>query len=262
MKLALILFFSVFLVSSCARSYKLNSESKDAIGFKEPNGQYYIDTLYDNNVSSLNITITFKKETKMISGSYGCNTFSGAYQLKGSVLRIDDLIITEIDCPNKVSDFEVKYLKALRDVNRLTSNGNSITLFKGDHGLIIAAKEATNNLVEIEYSSLSRGASKLIKVNNYGISIISSRQPKPISKIYNKGEWSKLLELVNDINLDSLSSLEPPSKNHQFDGASMAHLKIIFKNKVYKTQTFDHGNPNDLLKPLVKEILSLAKNIE
>jgi hypothetical protein len=36
----------------------------------------------------------------------------------------------------------------------------------------------------------------------------------------------------------------------------------VYQGKEYQTQTFDHGNPFEEIQALVKEILSIAQNIE
>ena len=64
------------------------------------------------------------------------------------------------------------------------------------------------------------------------------------------------------IALGTISNLEAPSKNFQFDGAVLAKLTIVYDGVTYQTQPFDHGNPPKEIALLVKEILSISQNIE
>lgn len=114
----------------------------------------------------------------------------------------------------------------------------------------------------IEYSSSTRGAFQQIIVNNKTIAVTRNRDGDLITKTCSDKEWYNIIELFKKINIENLPNIEPPSKNHQFDGAAAAILLITKNNKAYESPTFDHGNPPKKIASLVKEILSIAENIE
>jgi hypothetical protein len=70
------------------------------------------------------------------------------------------------------------------------------------------------------------------------------------------------LELVGyfeTINLDSLATLKAPTQKRLHDGAAIANLKVVYKDKTYKTESFDHGFPPETIKILVTKINTFAK---
>ncbi|WP_396602822.1 hypothetical protein [Algibacter sp. R77976] len=116
--------------------------------------------------------------------------------------------------------------------------------------------------ISLEYTASSRNTYKLVLINKKTISLTTKRGRNPIVKYCNEENWNSIIKLLQPINVETISALEPPSKDHQFDGAAMARLKIIYDGNTYKTQSFDHGNAPEEIEALVKEILSIAENIE
>lgn len=127
-------------------------------------------------------------------------------------------------------------------------------------------KECTSNIeqesVTIEYMTSTRGSYYQVILKNETISINKQREGNPIIKAYPKGAWDTIIQEFKKVDIENLENFKVPSKNHQFDGAKIASLKITKNNKVYQSQNFDHGNPPTEIAALVKEILSIAKNIE
>lgn len=261
MKWILIL-FSTLAMKSCATSNTSNLQEKDTIVLTELNNTYHINTLNNKDVSAYKLVIEFNNETKQVSGFSGCNRFFGRYELEEEDLKFDAFGLTRMMCQGEVNGIENEFHKAIKKVNKITIEGDSISLLENNDALIVATKEAINNSITFEYSTSARGSYKSIKINDSGISISAKRSSKPVSKKYKKAHWNTLLDLVKNIDLEALSSLEPPSKDHQFDGAPLAHFKITKDNKTYEVASFDHGKPHPIIEPLVKEILSMSENIE
>ena len=65
-----------------------------------------------------------------ISGSAGCNTYFGTYEVSGSEFSISDLAVTEMWCmePEGVMDQEMDYLAALSSVATYEINRDTLTL--------------------------------------------------------------------------------------------------------------------------------------
>lgn len=114
----------------------------------------------------------------------------------------------------------------------------------------------------LEYAANSRAFHLNIKINKKLTLVLKSRNGESIQKNTSNSNWTIITGLVKKMDIQKLSSLEPPSKNHEFDGAHLAHLTISNGNAIYETQTFDHGNPPSEISELVKEMLSIAENIE
>lgn len=73
---------------------------------------------------------------------------------------------------------------------------------------------------------------------------------------------ANIQSLVKKIDLASLPNIEAPSMVYQYDSAPLARLFIIQQFNVYKSQSFDHGNPPNEIADLVKEMLSIEEKIE
>ena len=72
------------------------------------------------------ITAFFDSETKEISGSAGCNTYFGSYEVDGLSLTVaGPLAVTEMWCGEEAGEQERVYLEALQEaVNFKLTHGN------------------------------------------------------------------------------------------------------------------------------------------
>ena len=78
------------------------------------------------------ITATF--EDGKVSGSGGCNTYFGSYQVDGENITISELAITEMACmePEGVMDQESLIMEYLGDAQRFELQENRLMIFRGD----------------------------------------------------------------------------------------------------------------------------------
>jgi hypothetical protein len=73
-------------------------------------------------------------------------------------------------------------------------------------------------------------------------------------------EWSKTLELLNDITLEKFASFMAPTDMRHTDRKPYANLIVIQHNDTLRSNSFDHQHPPKELKTLVEHILSIAEN--
>jgi heat shock protein HslJ len=66
--------------------------------------------------------------TGNVSGSAGCNHYSGHYTSSGSTLRISSLISTQMACATKIMAQESVFLKALSSTRSYAVSGSTLTL--------------------------------------------------------------------------------------------------------------------------------------
>jgi len=95
----------------------------------------------------------------------------------------------------------------------------------------------------IEYSAMSRGIFKEIKIKKDSISVQKSRNAKPEIQPCNEELWGEIIGKIEHIDLESLENLEAPTGKRLYDGAAHATLKISVDGKTYSTSSFDHGFP-------------------
>ena len=76
-------------------------------------------------------TITLSFNDGEISGSAGCNTYGGAYQVDGSEISISQLYFTEMACmdPDGVMEQEQTYLGYLDEAYRFELSGDQLLLY-------------------------------------------------------------------------------------------------------------------------------------
>lgn len=117
-------------------------------------------------------------------------------------------------------------------------------------------KESEN--ISFEYEANTRGnyLKRLVKQDT--IFAVKTRGGLPMQKELSKSDWNSLLTLVSKVDVANIPNLKAPSEKRFYDGAMIAGLKIIYKDKTYETQNFDHGNPPAEIKDLVNKILEVS----
>ena len=113
----------------------------------------------------------------------------------------------------------------------------------------------------LEYTANTRGFYQKISIQNQMVTVFKDRSgnDKPVAtKILDK-DWKELVGYFETVELDSLSTLKAPTDKRFQDGAAIANLKIVSKDKTYETSAFDHGFPPEKIKKLVDKINSFVK---
>jgi len=112
----------------------------------------------------------------------------------------------------------------------------------------------------ITYEASTRGFYERTWVTSDSISFSTDRNLKEIVTSKCKSEdWNELMGFLNEVELESLPQLEPPTKMYQVDGAPMATLSIEKGDKIYETKVFDHGHPPKAISQLVNKVLSIKE---
>lgn len=117
-------------------------------------------------------------------------------------------------------------------------------------------KESEN--ISFEYEANTRGSYKKALVKQDTVYSITQRNGKPVEKTLSKSDWNSLLNLLSKVDATKISELKAPSEKRFYDGAMIAGLKIIYKDKTYESSNFDHGNPPAEIKDLVNKIIEVS----
>ncbi len=260
-----LMFFSIIVLRCCwgPTDYQfIQMQQNDNTILKVLDGTYRINTLNGEDVSSNKLYITFNDNTKQVSGFSGCNWFFGSYTLNNLSLKFGELGTTKMLCNEDANKLEIILLKAIGKANLVLFTENGFSFYDKKKLILSASKDMSYDSLKIEYSSISMGGYMQIIINKETVSKIVKRGSKPIVKVCKDGDWDNIIKALKPIDIDTISLLEAPSKAFQFDGAAMAHLKISYKDSIYETPPFDHGNPPEEIAELVKEILSISEIIE
>jgi hypothetical protein len=134
-----------------------------------------------------------------------------------------------------------------------------LTIFMSK-GCSEVVKEDFKN-TSIQYVANTRGSYQKITIQNQELLFSKNRNDEgngSKSKI-SDDDWKQLATLFSKIDLDKLNSYEAPSQKRFHDGAAMANLNIIHKEKEYQSLTFDNGNPPVEIADFVNKVTSLVK---
>ncbi len=120
-----------------------------------------------------------------------------------------------------------------------------------------------NKEISFAYETMTRGSRANYILTKDDIKVVRNLggETKASEKMTSK-DWDNLIEKMKEIDVANISKLKPPSDKRTFDGAAHAILTIKKGDEVYKTNSFDHGNPPSELKSLVKAILRLGETVE
>ncbi len=91
-------------------------------------------------IAGTTLTADFGVDT--VSGSSGCNTYSGPYTLTGTDLKVGPLASTRKACEQAIMDQEAQFLTALQTPTKVEPSGATVTLraANGETQVILAAK--------------------------------------------------------------------------------------------------------------------------
>jgi heat shock protein HslJ len=82
--------------------------------------------------------LNFDADRGSAGGNSGCNSFGGDYETLGSSIRFGDMIQTMMACEFEGRmDVERGFMDGLRNVNRFETQGNRLTLFRGNHMILV-----------------------------------------------------------------------------------------------------------------------------
>ena len=132
-----------------------------------------------------------------------------------------------------------------------------VTLIVGQ--TVISQEKLTD--LKLEYQAISRGSFEKMTLTKDVMFYSDDRGKKTTATVnLSEKQWDKVNRLVNQIKLKELPYLKAPSDKRKYDGAAHGQLKITFKDRVYESSGFDHGNPPLEIKNLVNYIISLSQS--
>lgn len=133
-----------------------------------------------------------------------------------------------------------------------------LTLFLAKGCGSTGLKKDSDN-ISIEYEALTRGAyNKIITKRDTVITIKDREMKNPIQRTLSNSDWNTILKLMSEINLETVANLKAPTKERFHDGAMMANITVIYRDKIYKSTTFDHGHPPKEIEKLVEKIIATS----
>jgi len=126
--------------------------------------------------------------------------------------------------------------------------------------MLVLSSCSSQNIVDkgiIKYEAITRGSFIEITSNLDSLVYKNTQESQKIK--LSKTQIKEIKTLFGKINLSELENLKPPSTKSYTDAALQATLKITVNNKIFTSQTFDHGNPPKELKALLEYLFSVVE---
>lgn len=263
----LVLLISVIVLKSCGSSQDVASAvNKTSMTNNETiSGSYALEYINTTNVSDYNLSLEFDSKTNKISGFAGCNRFFGTYSTDGNTISISELGATRMMCKDEANAIEHNMFQTIAKINKFELSNGTLSLKNDTSVLIIAnenmmSKSRQSDSINITYRASTRGFFETIWIEGNTLKFTNDRDLKEISSHNLSNEQlSELMSFYKDIDIESLPSLEPPSKTFQYDAAAMARLTIESNGKTYVSNGFDHGNPPKPIALFIDKLLSIKE---
>ncbi|WP_052172459.1 META domain-containing protein [Psychroserpens jangbogonensis] len=264
----LAILISMIILKSCGSSQDVASAANttDMITNETISGTYVLEQLDTTNVTD-ELTLEFDSKTNKVSGFAGCNRFFGTYTTDGNTISLSELGATRMMCEDEANKIELKMFQTLAKVNAYELTNGKLSL-KNDEDILITANEKMmsksrqGETINITYRASTRGFFEAIWIEGSVLKYTNDRNLIDIERRHLSDEQlSELMALYNDLDVESIPSLEPPSKTFQHDAAAMGVLKINVGETIYTSNGFDHGNPPKPIALFVDKVLSIKETM-
>lgn len=93
--------------------------------------------------------------TNKVSGSAGCNRYSGSYTVSGSSITLSSIASTMMACETPVMDQETIYLNALGEAKTYTVKGSQLSLFDSGGSTLAVYNAQTQDLSGTSWNVIS-----------------------------------------------------------------------------------------------------------
>lgn len=113
--------------------------------------------------------------------------------------------------------------------------------------------------ISFEYEALTRGNyKKVIVKQDTVITIMDKAMKDVVTKSIAREDWNSLLASLKKVDLDAIGTLKSPTEKRFYDGAYIANIKVITKDKTYQSSSFDHGYPPAEIKDIVEKVIAAS----
>jgi hypothetical protein len=127
-------------------------------------------------------------------------------------------------------------------------------------GLMASRCDGQNDVVRIEFTSLTRGYQKQVFMDHDSVKIIvdgRQEENKVVKRAMPEGSWNELMREIKNIDLAKVPGYKSPTNRRAFDGARHSSLKISDADGSEYAHSFDDTNPHADLKSLLNRILEI-----
>ena len=124
---------------------------------------------------------------------------------------------------------------------------------------LISCEELEVNQFEYTTTTMMGRTQLLVTQDSVVVDFNGRGEPTHFSRATKAQEWSGLMLSLKEVDLDKVASLEAPSNKRATDAAPFAYFEFTTKDSTYRSASFDHKNPNSMLKPCMDEIIKIQE---
>lgn len=215
------------------------------------------------------LTINFDAEAKSVNGFAGCNSFFGSFTTTENNLTFGAIGASKKYCEKKLNTLEYEILDALNSAITFSIEGSTLYLHSKDK-IVLKAEASHSEKTQtssdmsyhkaIVYQTSARGAFEYLSISKETITISEDRNLQKMAHYScSENDWEVLNNLIEQVDLETLHTLNVPSNLRMSDAAAEATLAIQIGDVQYMTPAFDHGNPPKEIETLVNKVLSVKE---
>lgn len=98
--------------------------------------------------------IEFNRDPKRVSGSSGCNRFSGTFEIHGSMVKFSRIAATKMACLDvEVQQVETTFLQLLETTTRFDVKGNTLRLYANHRLVLVFGERASTGSADLNGTS-------------------------------------------------------------------------------------------------------------
>lgn len=117
----------------------------------------------------------------------------------------------------------------------------------------------TQEMPVLEYEEMTRGMYRKIVIQNNKAILSLGRDSKPIGFDISNEDLAILARLYSKVDKEGLKNLKDPTQKRFYDGAPIAHFKVVDGDKEYQTVDFDGGFPPEEIKEIVEKVIEVTE---
>jgi heat shock protein HslJ len=110
--------------------YRERSSNQPDTGSKLGSGKWILEKINGVNVNTNHAFIRFEEDKNRFGGNGGCNGMGGNLEVKGSTIKMSQIISTKMYCEG-TSEIENKFFIELEKADRFEIKGNTLFLYNG-----------------------------------------------------------------------------------------------------------------------------------
>lgn len=114
----------------------------------------------------------------------------------------------------------------------------------------------------LEYEANTRGFYRKITIADKKVRVIPVRYGKAVEIAITDADWNELTALFQTVNKEGLAHLKAPTEKRFYDGAPIAHFRVITNEQTYESAEFDGGYPPAEIRNIVTKIIAIGDKVE